>query len=303
MRIAIHPPRRSARATPAVDREAALRVDAARLLNRATLMLSSSVLADSGIEHYRGSYHRRAMLTPLLGSALSVLASLHGHGDDTPARHRARDAVHLASAAAAMAGFGFHAWNVLKRPGRLDWHNLFYGAPLGAPFALLLSGALGAAGERLRERGERGDRDGQPPLLFGRPAGRALAGLVAAGLAGTTGEVALLHFRGAFQHRAMVLPLILPPVAALATARVALAPRASTGGSGFCRAWLGATAALGLLGMAFHARGVARQMGGWRNWSQNLLSGPPLPAPPAFTALAVAGLAALELTRHEGAAR
>ncbi|CAG9239616.1 hypothetical protein BGLA2_960011 [Burkholderia gladioli] len=55
--------------------------------------------------------------------------------------------------------------------------------------------------------------------------------------------------------------------------------------------------------MAFHARGVARQMGGWRNWSQNLLSGPPLPAPPAFTALAVAGLAALELTRHEGAAR
>ncbi|MGN4078251.1 hypothetical protein ACS0ZK_39815, partial [Burkholderia gladioli] len=65
----------------------------------------------------------------------------------------------------------------------------------------------------------------------------------------------------------------------------------------------GATAALGLLGMAFHARGVARQMGGWRNWSQNLLSGPPLPAPPAFTALAVAGLAALELTRHEGAAR
>ncbi|MGG2041340.1 hypothetical protein ABFY72_01385 [Burkholderia gladioli] len=269
-------------------------------------MLSSSVLADSGIEHYRGSYHRRAMLTPLLSSALSVLASLHGHGDDTPARHRARDAVHLASAAAAAAGFGFHAWNVLKRPGRLDWHNLFYGAPLGAPFALLLSGALGAAGERLRERGDRddrGDRNGAPPRLFGRPAGRALAGLVAVGLAGTTGEVALLHFRGAFQHRAMVLPLILPPVAALATARVALAPRAGADGSGFCRAWLGATAALGLLGMAFHARGVARQMGGWRNWSQNLLSGPPLPAPPAFTALAVAGLAALDLTRHEGAAR
>ncbi len=39
-------------------------------------------------------------------------------------------------------------------------------------------------------------------LLFGRPGGQALAGLVAAGLAGTTGEVALLHFRGAFQHRA-----------------------------------------------------------------------------------------------------
>jgi hypothetical protein len=36
-------------------------------------------------------------------------------------------------------------------------------------------------------------------------------------------------------------------------------------------------------------------MGGWRNWSQNILNGPPLPAPPAFTALAIAGLVALSL--------
>ena len=36
-------------------------------------------------------------------------------------------------------------------------------------------------------------------------------------------------------------------------------------------------------------------MGGWRNWQQNLLNGPPLPAPPSFTGLALAGLAALGL--------
>jgi hypothetical protein len=36
-------------------------------------------------------------------------------------------------------------------------------------------------------------------------------------------------------------------------------------------------------------------MGGWRNWSQNLLNGPPLPAPPAFAALAIAGLVAVRL--------
>jgi hypothetical protein len=36
-------------------------------------------------------------------------------------------------------------------------------------------------------------------------------------------------------------------------------------------------------------------MGGWRNWRQNVLVGPPLPAPPAFTALAIAGLASLDL--------
>jgi hypothetical protein len=36
-------------------------------------------------------------------------------------------------------------------------------------------------------------------------------------------------------------------------------------------------------------------MGGWRNWNQNILNGPPLPAPPSFTGLALAGLAALSL--------
>ncbi len=36
-------------------------------------------------------------------------------------------------------------------------------------------------------------------------------------------------------------------------------------------------------------------MGGWRNWSQNVLNGPPLPAPPSFTGLALTGLAALSL--------
>ena len=52
---------------------------------------------------------------------------------------------------------------------------------------------------------------------------------------------------------------------------------------------------MGYAGAAFHLRGVARQMGGWRNWTQNVLNGPPVPAPPSFTGLALAGLAALGL--------
>ena len=50
-----------------------------------------------------------------------------------------------------------------------------------------------------------------------------------------------------------------------------------------------------MAGVGFHAIGVARNMGGWRNWRQNLQAGPPLPAPPAFSGLALAGLAALGL--------
>jgi hypothetical protein len=52
-------------------------------------------------------------------------------------------------------------------------------------------------------------------------------------------------------------------------------------------------------GVGFHIFGVSRNMGGWRNWSQNVLNGPPLPAPPSFTGLALAGLAALSLIEDE----
>lgn len=67
------------------------------------------------------------------------------------------------------------------------------------------------------------------------------------------------------------------------------------------RGLLRALIAVGMIGPGFHAYGIGRGMGGWRNWSQNLLNGPPLPAPPAFTALAIAGLAALDLI--EGSAQ
>ena len=56
---------------------------------------------------------------------------------------------------------------------------------------------------------------------------------------------------------------------------------------------------IGWIGAAFHIRGVARHHGGWRNWSQNIYNGPPLPAPPSFSALALAGLAALRLRESE----
>ena len=67
------------------------------------------------------------------------------------------------------------------------------------------------------------------------------------------------------------------------------------------RAWLAITATLGIAGVGFHAYGVSRAMGGWRHWSQNVVDGPPLPAPPSFSALALTGLAALMLRDREDA--
>lgn len=257
---------------------------AGRQVNLAAAILALSVLADSGVEHYRGSFRNRAMFVPLGVAGLTLAASLLGVADRRAQRHAGRDAIYAAAAAAGLTGMGFHAYNVVKRPGRVSWHNLFYGAPIGAPIALLLSGLLGRTAEQVR--------DGARSYL-GVPVDRLLGLVSAVGLVGTVGEAGLLHFRGAFQNPAMALPVSAPPVAAVLLGHASALERAGT--SPVARAWLRLTAALGFLGVGFHAMGVARAMGGWRNWRQNVLSGPPLPAPPSFTGLAIAGLAALSL--------
>ena len=124
---------------------------AARAFNRSSALLAWSALTDSAVEHYRGSFENRAMYAPLIVGTLSLAAGIHGGADRIGSRHPIRNAIYLAAAGVGIAGTGFHLYNVTKRPGRLSWHNLFYGAPLGAPASLLLSGALGAVGERLRD--------------------------------------------------------------------------------------------------------------------------------------------------------
>lgn len=257
--------------------------DPARDLNRASGLLALSVLLDSGVEHYRGEFKNPMMVVPLLVSALTIGISAHGMRDCREAMHRGRQAVYLAAAATGLIGTGFHLYNVLKRPGRLDWQNAFYGAPAGAPIALTLSGALGAAAERARSANRASPR-----------IGRMIAAICAIGMFGSAAEAALLHFRGSFNHRAMYVPVTVSPVAGALLASAALAPAAREDLI-VTRFWLKFTAVMGLIGTMFHIRGVQRCMGGWRNWSQNVLNGPPLPAPPSYTGLALAGLAALGL--------
>ena len=101
----------------------------------------------------------------------------------------------------------------------------------------------------------------------------------------------LMHFRGAYHNPAMIIPVTAPPAAAALLTGATVFPRLAKPAALALKALTG----VGLLGAGLHAYGIQRNMGGWRNWSQNLLNGPPLPAPPAFTALAIAGLAALKL--------
>ncbi len=263
-------------------------VKAARRLNRAAGMIAGSVLADSAMEHYRGSFHNKAMWTPLISSALSLAVSVHGHRDKRHGAHRGRDLVYAAAGLTGIVGTGFHLYNITKKPGGFSWQNVFYSAPIGAPAALSLSGLMGFLSERVRD-----NEPGTSPKIAGFSAGRAVAALTSASLLGTMGEAGLLHFRGAYHNPFMFVPVSVPPVAA------ALLGNTAAGNSRVRRPvtrwWLRATTLMGILGVAFHAYGVSRNMGGWRNWRQNAFNGPPVPAPPAFTGLAMAGLAALGL--------
>lgn len=262
---------------------------AGRKLNLSSALLALSVLADSGVEHYRGSFQNRLMYLPLGVSAVTLAASLFGVVDAREKSHVVRDSLYALAALTGAVGLGFHGYNIMKRPGGLSWSNLFYAAPIGAPVALLLAGLLGRGGERVRED--------EASTILGYPAGELLSMVASAGLAGTVAEAGLLHFRGAFHNPAMFLPVVVPPTAAGLLAAALLRPgKILRRAAKLC---LKFTALLGFAGVGFHAYGVSRNMGGWRNWSQNILNGPPLPAPPSFTGLALAGLTALSLIEKD----
>ena len=254
-------------------------------------MIAASVLIDSAMEHYRGNFHNKAMVTPLLTSSLSIAVSIHGLSDKRHGAHPLRDLVYAVAGLTGVIGTGFHLYNVTKKVGGLNWQNVFYSAPLGAPAAMSLSGLIGFLAERVRDNEPQGEPD-----VFGLPAGRVVAAATSASLLGTTAEAGLLHFRGAFHNPAMLLPVTMPPVAAVLLGAAAAGDAAKARKTS--RFWMAATAAMGVAGVAFHAYGVSRGMGGWRNWRQNAFAGPPLPAPPSFTGLALAGLAALALLKE-----
>jgi hypothetical protein len=254
---------------------------AAQALGAGAAILCLSVALDSAIEHYRGQFRDRAMfvgpIVALVGVAAAGWVAFHPE----QAKQRLPKILFATIGTAGLIGLGFHCYNILKRPGELSALNLFYGAPAGAPAALTLAGLYGViAGQALREHAHVRTRLQQQT-----------AGLIAFSLLGTIAEAGFLHFRGAFQNPVMYAPVTVPPLAAIAIGAAALSPRATRAAEPLLKA----TAILGIAGPLFHAYGIHRNMGGWRNWSQMILQGPPLPAPPAFLGIAIAGLGTLPL--------
>jgi hypothetical protein len=258
---------------------------AAEALGAGAAILCLSVALDSGIEHYRGQFKDRAMFVGPTMALLGLAAASWIAFQPERANDRLPRIALLTVGTTGLIGLGFHTYNILKRPGELDALNLFYGAPMGAPAALTLAGLYGLiAGEM---------QSGRTYVRTRLP--KHTAGLIAFSLMGTIAEAGLLHFRGAFQDPFMYAPVTIPPLAAIAIGAATVSPR----GTSVAEPLLKATALLGIAGPMFHAYGIHRNMGGWRNWSQMILQGPPLPAPPAFLGIAVAGLGILPALAEE----
>ena len=114
-------------------------VHTARWINALSYLL---IGIEAGYNHWTGNFFNRLMYTPLLVNP--VVALVH-----FAALWRSRLAQTLElplsalSTLVGLVGFSFHIGNLLGRPGRLSWQNLFYGPPIMVPLQITGQGLMG----------------------------------------------------------------------------------------------------------------------------------------------------------------
>lgn len=288
---------------------------------RSLSLITAGASVMSGLEvayeHYRGSYSRRVMYTPVILSALLGVAGLMA----VFSRRAARTVLRLVSAVTLVdsgAGFYFHIRGIQRKPGgwRLPMTNMIMGPPIFAPLLFGTSAYLGLIASYLqREEARRSDDDAPDTWLarFLPPrAGRDLLteeqdireGRFQKQVAVVTGISALLsgfeayysHYKNNFRYAVQWSPIILAPLlAAAAFASVKSRRMASTA----LPALSLAASADAAVGFFYHARGIVRRPGGTKRLFYNILYGPPIFAPLLFGAAGMLGLLASLLRRRE----
>jgi hypothetical protein len=269
-------------------------------------------------EHYRGSYSRRIMYTPVILSGALVLGGLAGFFSGRASRSALRYLSMITLADCAI-GFYFHVRGIQRKPGgwRLPIVNMIMGPPVFAPLLFGISAYLGLLASFLR-RGE--ERDSK---MLPRPAhaqhwahaltrehepinwtqdvreGRfqkqmAAAAAVSAFFSGF--EAWYSHYKNNFRYKAQWTPIIIAPMLMAAGAGAIKSPRVA-------HTWLPAISALavadGTVGFGYHVRGVLRRPGGLKKPIYNIVYGPPIFAPLLFAASGFLGLLASLLRREK----
>jgi hypothetical protein len=272
-------------------------------------------------EHYRGSYSRRVMYTPVILSAALTGAGIGGFFNRWVARTVLRTVCAL-TLADSLIGFYFHVRGVQRKPGgwRLPLVNMIMGPPIFAPLLFGTSAYLGLIASYLRREEEsasrqRGSFDGldeKPIKTLPAKAGREVLsveqdireGRFQRQMAIATGISALLsgfeawysHYKNNFRYKAQWTPVILAPMLAAAAFASVRSRKTAT-------ALLPAISALSCAdaaaGFYYHARGVLRRPGGRKHLLYNIMYGPPIFAPLLFGAAGALGILASLLGRKK----
>ena len=288
---------------------------------RSLSLITAGASVVSGLEvayeHYRGSYSRRVMYTPVILSALLGIAGIAA----VFSRKAARTVLRLVSAitlADSGVGFYFHYRGVQRKPGgwRLPMTNMIMGPPIFAPLLFGTSAYLGLVASYLqREEASIDPSDTTDPWLsrlLPPRTGRELLseeqdireGRFQKQVAIVTGVSAMLsgfeayysHYKNNFRYAAQWSPIVLAPLlAAAAFASVKNRKLACTA----LPALSLAASADAAVGFFYHARGILRRAGGRKHLLYNIIYGPPIFAPLLFGAAGMLGLLASLLRRRE----
>ncbi len=288
---------------------------------RSLSLLTATTSIVSGLEvayeHYRGSYSRRVMYTPVILSGLLAAAGLAGFFS----RRAARGILRLVSAVTlvdAGIGFYFHVRGIKRKPGgwRLPMTNMIMGPPIFAPLLFGTSAYLGLVASYLqREERTGGASTSGKYIFFARllPSGEGRALLSAEQdmregrfqrqVAMVTGISALLsgfeayysHYKNNFRYWVQWTPVVVAPVLAGTAFTSIRSRRVATIALPAVSALAGADAAVGFY---YHARGVLRRPGGSKRLLYNIMYGPPIFAPLLFGAAGMLGVLASLLRRR-----
>ncbi len=269
-------------------------------------------------EHYRGSYSRRVMYTPVILSVVLAAGGLAGFLSKRAARGVLR-AIAVVTLGDSVLGFYFHVRGIHRKPGgwRLPIVNMVMGPPVFAPLLFGVSAYLGFLASFLR----RGELDGN--RLLPRPAharhwatfgtgehepiswtqdvreGRfqkqmAIATVISAFFSGF--EAWYSHYKNNFRYKAQWTPVIVAPMLMAAGIGAAQSRRVA-------HTWLPAISAVaivdGTVGFGYHVRGVLRRPGGLKKPIYNIIYGPPIFAPLLFAASGFLGVLASLLRREK----
>ncbi|HXU23737.1 MAG TPA: hypothetical protein VN697_06890 [Tepidiformaceae bacterium] len=125
---------------------------------------------------------------------------------------------------------------------------------------------------------------------------RMLSAITAFGALMVCAEVYYEHYKGSFGNKFMWTPVVAtPPLLAASVAAVFSRAAAKT----FLPAAAGGYAAVGAIGLFFHARGIVRKPGGLKYAWYNITMGPPPMAPALFAMVGGMGILAALLRREK----